>query len=339
VIAVRAPITGSGEVNLAALHSAFEAIRALPPKERLIILETTMPPGTTRQLATEALSAAERSSMLIAYCPERLRAGDGPEDLRQMPRLVGGITAEATEAACQFLSRVGVRGVPVSQPEVAELCKLLENTFLTTGIALMAEVTRIAHALGIEAHEVAMAARTKTRGYYPFIPGAGVGGHCLPNDLRLLRSTAESLGLGGNFLNGVEWSTSQMAETTVRRLEMLLQACAVTLRGSVVWLIGLGFKTGSPDTTCTPAAEVIRILRDRGATLVYSDSQVPQFAVDDIPVTRIAPGVAPLGANAALILSGDHTVDLAALDSLVPIVLDTGGAEVMKGRIGNMAHL
>jgi UDP-N-acetyl-D-glucosamine dehydrogenase len=339
VIAVRAPMQAQGEVSLASLHSALDVIRTLPPKVRLIILETTMPPGTTRRLATEALSATERSSMLIAHCPERLRVGDTPEDLRRTPRLVGGITPEATEAACQFLTRLGVRAVPVSQPEVAELSKLLENTFLTTGIALMAEVTRIAHAMGVEAHEVAMAAQTKPRGYYPFVPGAGVGGHCLPNDLRLLRGTAQSLGLDSNFLNGVEWSTSQMAETTVRRLEALLQARGGTLRDSLVWLIGVGFKAGSPDTTCTPAIEVIRILRARGARLVYSDSQVPEFAVDGVPVTRIEPDVPPAGTRAALILSGDRAIDLAVLDDLVPVVLDTGGAQVMSGRARNMAHL
>jgi UDP-N-acetyl-D-glucosamine dehydrogenase len=227
----------------------------------------------------------------------------------------------------------------VSQPEVAELSKLLENTFLTTGIALMAEVTRIAHALGIEAHEVAMAAQTKPRGYYPFVPGVGVGGHCLPNDLRLLRGTAQSLGLGAAFLNGVEWSTSQMAETTVRRLETLMQARGATLGDSLVWLIGVGFKNGSPDTTCTPATEVVRILRNRGARVVYSDSQVAEFMVDSVPVTRIFPGVPPAGAAAALILSGDREIDLEVLASMVPIVLDAGGAQVMNGRAANMAHL
>jgi UDP-N-acetyl-D-glucosamine dehydrogenase len=339
VIAVRAPITASGEVNLAALHSALDAVRTLPTKERLIILETTMPPGTTRRLATEALSEGERERLLVAHCPERLRVGDTPEDLRQTPRLVGGMTEAATEAACQFLARVGVRAVAVSQPEVAELSKLLENTFLTTGIALMAEVTRIAHALGIEAHEVATAAQTKPRGYYPFFPGAGVGGHCLPNDLRLLGATAQSLGLAGNFLNGVEWSTAQMAETTVRRLETLVRERGSTLQHSLVWLIGLGFKAGSPDTTCTPATEVIRILRNRGARLIYSDSLVPEFTVDSVPVTRFVPGLPPAGIAAALILSGDRAIDLAVLGSVAPVVLDAGGAQVMKGHAANMAHL
>jgi nucleotide sugar dehydrogenase len=221
---------------------------------------------------------------------------------------------------------------------VAELSKLLENAFLTTGIALMAEVTRIAHALGIEAHEVAMAAQTKPRGYYPFFPGAGVGGHCLPNDLRLLRSTAESLGLAADLLSGVERSTSRMAGTAVRRLEALMLARGSALRDSLVWLIGVGFKNGTPDTTGSPAIEVTRTLRNRGARVVYSDSQVPDFTVDDVPVTRVVPCVPPAAA-AALILSGDREIDLAVLDSAVPVVLDAGGAQMMNGHAGNMAHL
>jgi UDP-N-acetyl-D-glucosamine dehydrogenase len=337
VVAVRAPMTSDGGPNLSAVRSALGAIREMPRKERLVVLETTMPPGTTRQLADECFTASERAITHIAHCPERLRVGDGPRELREVPRLVAGLTPQATAAACAFLTKVGVRPVPVTQPEVAELSKLLENTFLTTGIALMAEVTRIAHALGIEAREVAAAAQTKPHGYYPFIPGAGVGGHCLPNDLRLLRNTAERLGTGGEFLAGVAHSTAQMADTTVTRLETLLLPHDIALSGALVWIIGVGFKPGCPDTTGTPATNVIRRLRAAGARVIYSDSQVPSFSVDDEPVEHVPPGVTPMGCHASLILSGDRTIDLGSFD--LPVVLNAGGAHVMTGQCQKMAHL
>jgi nucleotide sugar dehydrogenase len=337
VVAVRAPIDAQGALNLEAVRSALGAICALPAKERLVILETTLPPGTTRQLAQEFVSTHTR--LLMAHCPERLRVGDGPDELRKVPRLVGGITDEATDASCRFLTRIGVRPVPVSQPEVAELSKLLENAFLTTGIALMAEVTRIAHALGIEAHEVAAAAQTKPHGYFPFVPGAGVGGHCLPNDLRLLRATAESLGAGGELLAGVEHSTAQMGGTTVARLSTLLRANGQALRDARVWIIGVGFKPGCPDTAGTPAVAVIRELRARGAHVIYSDSQIPTFAVDGKAVQRLEPQLAAANSAAALILSGDAAIDLAWLEAHVPAVLDAGGARVMPGECRTMSHL
>jgi len=339
VLAVRVPVGADGDVDLEALRAALSTVRALPPKERLVLIETTLPPGTTRRLADEYFKDSDAAGILIAHCPERLRVGDGPNELRDVPRLVSGVTAAATSAACRFLERIGIRPVPVSQPEVAELSKLLENAFLTTGIVLMAEITRIAHALGVEAREVATAAQTKPHGYFAFMPGAGIGGHCLLNDLRLLQGSAQALGVGSELLTEIGRSASLMPATTITRMEALLRTRGQALSGAHVWVIGVGFKPGCADLTGTPAIEVVRQLRMNGAKVVYSDSQVASFAVDGVLEPCVAAGVIPAGIDVALLLSGDRTIDLSSLDVCVHVVLDAGGAQVMMGRCVNMVHL
>jgi nucleotide sugar dehydrogenase len=329
VVSVRAPIGRDGQPNLEPVRAALSAIEDLPRRQRLVILETTIPPGTTRRLAREFSSYPEGAGTLLAYCPERLRVGDGADELRAVPRLVGGASAQATRTACGFLDRLGVTAVAVSQPEVAELAKLLENAFLTTGIALLADITRIAHALGIEAHEVATAASTKPHGYFPFMPGAGVGGHCLLNDLRALRGSARTLGVQDELLAGVEAAAARMGVTAVTRLDSLMRMQDSSLAGALVCIVGVGFKPGCADTAGTPAVEIVRLLRERKARVVYSDSQVPEFAVDGLPVPPVAADAIPRDCAAALILSGDRSVDLAALTARVPTVLDAGGAHVM----------
>jgi nucleotide sugar dehydrogenase len=147
VIAVRAATDSDGVTDMVPLRQAWRTVAELPARDRLILLETTVPPGTTRRLAAE-LPPAIRSSTTIAHCPERLRVGDQLQQVRTVPRLVGGLTRSATRRGCDFIESLGIPAVPVAQPEVAELAKLLENGFLTTGIALMGEVARIAHALG-----------------------------------------------------------------------------------------------------------------------------------------------------------------------------------------------
>jgi nucleotide sugar dehydrogenase len=270
---------------------------------QLVVVESTAAPGTTRRFAAEWL---RRPGIEVAHAPERLRVGDDDAALKATPRLVGGLTPPATARACALLRRVGISPVPVSAPEVSELAKLLENAFLATGIGLVGEVTRVAHALGLSAREVTEAAATKPRGYFPFHPGPGVGGHCLRNDLDLLRRHAADLGLEAPLLDGVAAAAAGMPGTTVSRLLARLAEQGREPAGARILLVGVGFKPGSADLAETPAAPVARLLRAAGAEPAYADSQVPAFAVDGVPLPRRirgAPGrVVP--ADAALAARG-----------------------------------
>jgi UDP-N-acetyl-D-glucosamine dehydrogenase len=338
VIAVRAATGADGVTDMAPLRRAWRTLAELPTRDRLILVETTVPPGTTRQLASE-LPSAMRSSTHIAHCPERLRVGDPLEQLCRVPRLVGGLTPSATRMGCDFIESLGIPAVPVAQPEVAELAKLLENAFLTTGIALMGEIARMAHALGVSAADVADAAQTKPHGYYPFRPGAAIGGHCLVNDMRMLQGTATALGLRSELIEGVQQAADRLNETVVARLQALLAKLDLSLAGAVVWIIGVGFKLGSSDSSGSAALGLVRLLTERGCSVVFSDSQIDSLTVDGAPVARAPIEDASFRPEVALLLSGDSAVDLRDVAGRCRVVFDLGGSRIMRGSVCNLERI
>jgi len=330
VIAVRISAVPE-KLDLTAIEQACRAVAALPKRTRLVLVETTLPPGVTRRLSREILNPDGDDTIQVAYCPERLKVGDSEAEVRRTPRLAAGLTPAATRSAVVFLRRLGIEAIPVSAPEVAELSKLLENAFLTTGISLMGEITRISHSLGISAHEVASVAATKPLGYFPFWPGAGIGGHCLINDLKLLAKTSSGLGLDTPLIEALEHSRRGLSPSVIDYLEAIMAERHLALERSRVWIIGVGFKIGSGDTSRSPAVDCIRILRDKNVEVLYSDSQVEQFEVDDAPVARVSNDSWPTDMSASLILAGDAAIDLSRLKHHVPVVLDAGGTRIMPG--------
>ncbi|MGI9205029.1 MAG: nucleotide sugar dehydrogenase [Woeseiaceae bacterium] len=338
VVAVRVPANAEGP-DLTSIKQVCDAIAGFSKRNRLVILETTLPPGATRQLADNHLNVDLNSHLQLAYCPERLREGGEKSEILDTPRLVGGLTAAATHSACLFLSRVGVETVPVSKPEVAELSKLLENTFLTSGISLMGEITRLSHAIGISATEVARAAATKPDGYFPFRPGPGIGGHCLINDLQLLSNASATRNIQSPLIEALSNSCRQLSPSVIDFLENMMARKGQTLSGSRVWVIGVGFKVGSASTSSTPATEIIRRLRAKGTCVVYSDSMVDSFEVDQIPVEKIESGTWPNDISAALLLAGDRCIDLLKLRERIPVVVDAGGAAIMPGSSDGITQL
>lgn len=339
VIAVRIPIARSGAANRTPLRDLAGALSKFLDRDKLIIVETTLPPGTTRWFAGLLAKGPHGNHAYIAYCPERLKAGQSVDEVRAIPRLVGGLTEDTGRLACTFFKRLGIQAVPVTSPEVAELSKLLENAFLTSGICLVGEVTRAAHALGISATEVASAAATKPDGYLPFWPGAGIGGHCLPNDLRLLKHTCGELGVKVPMLKALDASSAELSSAVLRHLETLMRARGQPMVGARVWILGVGFKAGSCDTTATPAQDLVRMLREKEASVAYSDPLVGSFVVDGRPVERISSGSCPRSIDAALILSGDPKIQLSQLSRRVPVILDLGGTRVMPGIRAKIATL
>jgi UDP-N-acetyl-D-glucosamine dehydrogenase len=331
MIAVRAGGSKDG-ADVSAVRSAFDSLKQQVKHPVLLLLESTVPPGTTRSLAEGCFGAKSPQAQLTCHCPERLRVGDDIEAIRGTPRLVGGITKVGAQLGVQFLAKAGITGVDASAPEVTELAKLLENCFLTTGIALMGEITRIAHALGVSAQEVARAAATKPHGYFPFQPGAGIGGHCLINDLTMLRVAAKSLGIDSELLTGVDSAAARLNTTLMRRLEQLLHARDIPMREAVVCIVGVGFKAGSSDTSQSPAADITRQLLLRGASVAYTDSLVPRFVVDGQAITRVTTPLALERADAVLLLSGDQKVNVDAVLDRIPVVLDAGGGRFTRGQ-------
>jgi nucleotide sugar dehydrogenase len=252
--------------------------------------------------------------------------------LRRIPRLVGGIDADSARLAASFLRRLCDDVFPVSSPEVSELSKLLENAFISVGVALVGEATGIARALGISGREVTEAAATKPFGYHAFHPGPGVGGHCLPNDLDTMASCARELGCDAALLDAASAVVARMPVAVVDELEAILRQSGRALHGARVLVVGAGFKIGTEDTTASPAREVIRQLRRRGAASFYTDSLVDSFCVDDQAVARVdAKALDHERFTAALVLSGDRALRAESLMRAADVVLDAGGGQAIPG--------
>lgn len=331
-VAVRTPVAPDGTVDLEPLRSAAATLRASSRGDRLVLVESTLPPGTTRVFAEEWIGPGPSSGWFVAHAPERLSVGHDWRDFRRIPHLVGGVDQPSTELAGLFLEQLCETVVRVSSPEISELSKLLENAFISVGVGLAGEITRIAHGLDISASEVCEAAATKTIGYHAFYSGPGIGGHCLPNDLKILRAAARKLDGEPSLIEGAIQVTSQQPGFVVDRLETLLTRSGERLSGSDVLLVGVGFKIGSADTTLTPSGDVVRILRARGARPLFLDSQVPEFTVDGVRVERVGlDALTSAKFPAAIVLAGDPTLEARRLEQAVRLVLDAGGSRVLRG--------
>lgn len=329
MVAVRLGRDPDGVFHDEALRQVAETLNRHGRDGQLIILESTVQPGTTRRFAEQWL---RRPGVDVAHAPERLRIGDDDARTLATPRLVAGLTPTAGQRAEAFLARIGLQPVRASAPEVTELSKLLENAFLTTNIALIGEITRLAHAAGVSAREVTAAAATKPHGYFAFHPGPGIGGHCLRNDLDLLRQHAYAHALSTPMLDGIAHVAAELPAMVVRRLEQRLAALDQQLRGTSVLLVGVGFKIGSPDLTETPAIPIVRALRQAGAKPAYADSIVPVFEVDGDPVPRCTierQGSRRFGA--ALVLAGDRAIAAPDLRASCTCILDAGGGVITEG--------
>ena len=195
------------------LQNVANLLQEIGRDGQLVIIESTLLPGLTRRFA----AWLDRPAIQVAHAPERMRIGDDDRALRETPRLVGGLDVATTKRAIDFMHEVGLKGYSVSAPEVSELSKLLENSFLTTNIALIGDFTRLAQLSGVSATEVATAAATKPHGFMSFSPGPGIGGHCLRQDVDLVRSYAKRLGAALPTLNGVANTAQRLPNLVVAK--------------------------------------------------------------------------------------------------------------------------
>ena len=327
-----------GVVDDEPLHAAARLVRK-HSRPCLVILESTVIPGATRRFAEE-IGASDDEGLFVAHAPERLSAGQDQTHLRSTPHLVGGLDAMATALAAAMLAKICDRVIPVAAPEVSELSKLLENAFLSVNIALTGEITRLCLGLGIRAQDVCRAAATKPHAFMSFYPGAGLGGHCLPSDLVLLTESARSQGWEPELLSGAIAVTERAPCIVVDRLQQALADRNLVLRGAKVIIVGVGFKTGSSDTARSPAFDVVRTLRSRGACVSYIDHWNHEFLVDGEAVPRVlAEDVDRHRYTAGIILSGDEDLSQESLVNACTVVLDAGGSRLSGARLAEIETL
>jgi len=328
VIAVPTPLR-EGTPDLTYIEESARTLARYLRPGATVALESTTYPGTTSDLVAPLL---EEGSGLVAgvdfhlgYSPERIDPGNQEWSLVTTPKVVSGINPESLVAVEAFYGSVVERTVPVSDCRVAELAKLLENTFRHVNIALVNELAVFAHDLGIDVWEAIGAASSKPFGYMRFVPGPGVGGHCLPIDPSYLSWRVQrTLGQSFRFVELANDINNHMPDYVVRRLVAALNKQRKAVNGSTVLLLGLAYKKNSGDARESPARRVAALLLDMGAEVRAADPHVVEDAAIDRRVVRVAPTAEQIAAADAVVLLADHDAfDLDLVVEHARYVLDT----------------
>ncbi len=326
LVCVPTPLTRNREPDLGPLLSAAQALAGVIRRDQTIVLQSTTFPGTTRGhmlplLEESGLRAGE--DFALAFSPERVDPGRTDYTLRTTPKVLGGLTANCTEAAAAVYERVCDRVVRVSTPEVAELSKLLENIFRSVNIALVNEMAMLADRMDIDFWEVVEAASTKPYGFMRFEPGPGMGGHCLPVDPFYLTWKAREYDLATEFIELAGKVNQQMPVFCVEKAVRALNDVAKPVRGSRILVVGVSYKGGVGDIRESPALKILRLLHDRGADLSYHDPHVPELpelGLRSAPLPAAADGV-----DLAIIVTAHPSVDHRAIAEGAQRTLDLRG--------------
>ncbi|HEV3364793.1 MAG TPA: nucleotide sugar dehydrogenase [Acidimicrobiia bacterium] len=333
VVAVPTPLR-DGTPDLSLVRAAMEDVaRALRPGQ-LVILESTTYPGTTEEIVRpllEATGLVAGRDFALAYSPERINPGDG-RSLREVPKIVAGVTPLCTELAALFYSALVDQVVRTSSPRQAEMAKLIENTFRQVNIALVNELATIAPAVGVDIWEALEAAATKPFGYMPFWPGPGVGGHCIAIDPSYLSWRVEQrLGFGVGFIEHARAVNNRMPAHVVSRIGEVLNGQGQALRGSRLMILGLTYKAGVDDVRESPALNVLQRLVSAGAECVYHDPFVPTVTIpvdghgdlglESVPLS----GDALAAADCVVILTAHPGIDYGAVVDAATLVFDASG--------------
>ena len=308
-ICVPTPYDAMRAPDLSYIRDTAEGILPRLGKGQLIVLQSTTYPGTTEEIVLPIL---ERSGLKagvdfdLAFSPERIDPGRRDFDVRNTPKVVGGLTPGATERASILLSAIGAPIHPVSSPRAAEMTKLLENIFRSVNIALVNEMAMLCDKMNIDIWEVIDAAATKPFGFMPFRPGPGLGGHCIPIDPFYLTWKAREFEFHTEFIELAGKINSHMPDFCVGKLSRALNSRRKPLNGSRVLVIGVAYKPDVNDMRESPALKVIELLMNEGAEVSYHDPHVPTLVKKGLRSVDLTPQT--LGAADAVAVVTNHSV-------------------------------
>jgi len=280
LLCVPTPLTPAREPDLRFVVQAAEAVVRRLRSGQLVVLESTTYPGTTRKVVLPIL---ERSGLAVgrdfflAYSPEREDPGNPNHTTATIPKVVGAIEPHSLAAAEALYRRVIARVVPVSCAEVAEACKILENTYRAVNIALVNELKILYDRMGIDIWEVIDAAKTKPFGFQPFYPGPGLGGHCIPIDPFYLTWVARQYGLSTRFIELAGEINTAMPAYVVGKVADALNDRGKPVRGSRITLLGMAYKRDIDDPRESPGFALLDLLLQKGAQVNYNDPYIPQL--------------------------------------------------------------
>ena len=282
-ICVPTPLRKTKDPDVSYMVAAVTEVAKYLHPGMLVILESTTYPGTTEELAQPILEATGLRAgrdFFLAFSPERVDPGNPTFNTHNVPKVVGGTTADCTSLACALYERAIARTVAVGSTQAAEMVKLLENTFRAVNIGLVNEIAMMCDTLGIDVWEVVDAAATKPFGFMPFYPGPGLGGHCIPIDPFYLSWKAKQSGFDARFIELAGEINGHMPEYVVSKITSALNTQKKAVNGSRVLVLGVAYKRDIDDVRESPALDVMKLLADRGAVIEYSDPHVPFLTAD-----------------------------------------------------------
>jgi len=325
VICVPTPLTPSGGPDLRFVQAAGTTIGQHLHPEMLVILQSTCGPGTTSQQLAPALERASGlragEDFFVAFAPERIDPGNQKYTVKNTPKLVGGVSPESTRLAAALYETCIDEVVLVSSPEIAELAKLVENTFRFINISFINEMALLCDRLGVNVWEVIEAAKTKPFAFLPHYPSPGVGGHCIPVVPQYLDAAAREAGLESELIPAANRINDAMPRLIVDKLEQALER---TLVGARILLVGITYKPDIADIRESAAVRVLEEIAARGATVQYHDPLWPSLEVADRALESVALDPLDIAEADAVVLLTPHTsIDYASIVRAAPLVIDT----------------
>jgi UDP-N-acetyl-D-glucosamine dehydrogenase len=329
-ICVPTPLRKTKDPDLSYVVLAVEAVVATLRPGQLVILESTTYPGTTDEIVQPMLEEKGLQAEIdffLAFSPERIDPGNQQFTTKNIPKIVGGVGPVSTQAASALYGAIVQHVVPVSSTRVAEMVKLLENTFRAVNIGLVNEIALMCHKMDIGVWEVIDAAKTKPFGFMPFYPGPGLGGHCIPIDPFYLSWKARQNGFECRFIELAGHVNSSMPQFVVERVTDALNTARKSINGSHIHLIGVAYKRDVNDMRESPALDILELLDKRGAKVTYSDPFVPQLAHHGETLSSVDLPAALAQKPDCTVICTDHTAfNYDALLSSGVLVVDTRNA-------------
>lgn len=337
-ICVPTPLRKTGDPDLSFIVSATEELGKFLHSGMIVVLESTTYPGTTRELVLPSLTKEccmeVGKDFFLAFSPERVDPGRTDWTTINTPKVMGGITPDCTEVAstwyCQALQTV----VPVTSAEVAEMAKLLENTFRMINIGMVNELAIMCNRLGVDVWEVIEAAATKPFGFMKFTPGPGLGGHCIPIDPLYLSWKLRSLNYNARFIELASEVNTNMPRFVISKIQDALNDRTKALKGSKVLVLGAAYKADIDDLRESPALDVMGLLREKGADVSYHDPYVSHFHHHDgWEMTSVEDLMeAVRSADCVAIVTNHKVYDYPAILEAASLIVDTRNALGAMGR-------
>ena len=329
-ICVPTPLSKTREPDISYITAATSKVSKYLHQNQLIILESTTFPGTTKDIVLPELEKNKLKvgkDFFLVFSPERVDPGNKKYTIRNTPKVVGGITAECTEIAKFFYEQIVEEVIPVASTQEAEMTKLLENIFRNVNIALANELALMCDRLGIDIWNVIDAAATKPFGFMPFYPGPGLGGHCIPVDPAYLAWKAKTYGFYSKFIEFAEEVNKNMPNYVVRKITDALNIHRKSINGSKILILGVAYKENVGDARESPALDIIEILSQKGAEVIYNDPHVPQVKIGERKWESLSLNENLLSqADCTVITTAHSSYDYGRIVNSARLIIDTRNA-------------